>query len=264
MPKRDNAFCHRVPTTPAPDAPPTPAPIVPPTPAPVVTELPSFACADNSSFECGVNADGTEGYTALCVIRKRNIVEYRNECRKNQDIVGLGPGSKLSRQKTIAQCGCCEGVDPMPKRDNAFCHRVPTTPAPVAPPTAAPVMPPTPAPVVPPTPAPVVTELPSFACTDNSSFECGVNADGTDTRRSNRSSEASQLLGTNSGGDFFSGKSGSAKIEGHSKFEQKGRSCRQELPVDCSLRERCVQTSQTSFVRVACCMIFCRTGKRWK
>jgi ubiquitin C-terminal hydrolase len=39
------------------------------------------------------------------------------------------------------------------------------------------------------------------------------------TRRSNRSSEVSQLLGS-SGGDFFSGKSGSAKIEGHSKFEQ--------------------------------------------
>jgi ubiquitin C-terminal hydrolase len=37
------------------------------------------------------------------------------------------------------------------------------------------------------------------------------------TRRSNRSSEVSQLLNS---GDYSSGKSGSAKIEGHSKFEQ--------------------------------------------
>jgi ubiquitin C-terminal hydrolase len=37
------------------------------------------------------------------------------------------------------------------------------------------------------------------------------------SRRSNRSSEVSQLLNS---GDYFGGKSGSAKIEGHSKFEQ--------------------------------------------
>lgn len=42
---------------------------------------------------------------------------------------------------------------------------------------------------------------------------------GSGSRRSNRSSEVSQLLGSNSS-DFFGGKSGSAKIEGHSKFEQ--------------------------------------------
>jgi ubiquitin C-terminal hydrolase len=46
------------------------------------------------------------------------------------------------------------------------------------------------------------------------------NSNGQSTRRSNRSSEVSQLLGSNSGGDYFSGKSGSAKIEGHSKFQQ--------------------------------------------
>lgn len=46
-----------------------------------------------------------------------------------------------------------------------------------------------------------------------------ASAGGSTTRRSNRSSEVSQLLGSNSG-DFFAGKSGSAKIEGHSKFEQ--------------------------------------------
>eukprot|EP00934_Nitzschia_sp_Nitz4_P004611 Nitzschia sp. Nitz4//scaffold106_size73319//31017//33093//NITZ4_005735-RA/size73319-augustus-gene-0.2-mRNA-1//1//CDS//3329532517//4601//frame0 len=38
-------------------------------------------------------------------------------------------------------------------------------------------------------------------------------------RRSGRSTEVSQLLGSASG-DFYAGKSGSAKIEGHSKFEQ--------------------------------------------
>lgn len=38
----------------------------------------------------------------------------------------------------------------------------------------------------------------------------------TGQRRSNRSSEVSQLMNS----DFFAGKSGSAKIEGHSKFEQ--------------------------------------------
>jgi ubiquitin C-terminal hydrolase len=46
------------------------------------------------------------------------------------------------------------------------------------------------------------------------------NSNGQSTRRSNRSSEVSQLLGPNSGGDYFTGKSGSAKIEGHSKFQQ--------------------------------------------
>jgi ubiquitin C-terminal hydrolase len=45
-----------------------------------------------------------------------------------------------------------------------------------------------------------------------------VAAAGQGTRRSNRS-ELSQLLGSSSG-DGFTGKSGSAKIEGHSKFEQ--------------------------------------------
>jgi len=44
-------------------------------------------------------------------------------------------------------------------------------------------------------------------------------SNGHSTRRSHRSSEVSQLLSSNSG-DFFAGKSGSAKIEGHSKFEQ--------------------------------------------
>ena len=38
-------------------------------------------------------------------------------------------------------------------------------------------------------------------------------------RRSNRS-ELSQLLGSSTAADFYGGKSGSAKIEGHSKFEQ--------------------------------------------
>lgn len=42
---------------------------------------------------------------------------------------------------------------------------------------------------------------------------------GQSTRRSGRSSEVSQLLSSGNG-DFFGGKSGSAKIEGHSKFEQ--------------------------------------------
>lgn len=45
-------------------------------------------------------------------------------------------------------------------------------------------------------------------------------AHGGVARRSGRSSEVSQLLGSNYSGDLFSGKSGSAKIEGHSKFEQ--------------------------------------------
>lgn len=45
-----------------------------------------------------------------------------------------------------------------------------------------------------------------------------VAAAGQSTRRSNRS-ELNQLLGSGSG-DYFAGKSGSAKIEGHSKFEQ--------------------------------------------
>ena len=40
---------------------------------------------------------------------------------------------------------------------------------------------------------------------------------GQSSRRSNRSSELNQLLGSTNG-DLFAGKSGSAKIEGHSKF----------------------------------------------
>jgi ubiquitin C-terminal hydrolase len=42
---------------------------------------------------------------------------------------------------------------------------------------------------------------------------------GPSSRRSGRSSEVSKLLGSTST-DFYGGKSGSAKIEGHSKFEQ--------------------------------------------
>lgn len=50
--------------------------------------------------------------------------------------------------------------------------------------------------------------------------EIMVNTGGGGSRRSNRSSEVTQLLGSNGGSDFFAGKSGAAKIEGHSKFEQ--------------------------------------------
>ena len=49
-------------------------------------------------------------YSAICIYDEDKD-DYKNECVKNEDIVGLYPGSYYKKDKVVNSCGCCDASE---------------------------------------------------------------------------------------------------------------------------------------------------------